>query len=315
MEENDIETRMKENKVSFMDRLSQAANEIDSIKSSFSKNMDDLARIQGILGQEGVDNISTMIQNFEDKLSESERRREEAAEGAQRYGEELEKEKERLVKLWDAYKNQEEELANQEKKATELEDKFREVEESRRQFEEDANTRIATLIQKSEGRDQDTQQLEELRQKTMDFESIKNQMDGEVNSLKIDIGAQEETINLLNAKIDELKKLEEDAEFKTKFEEVSVEFEKEKDRLTKLFSLYEETEAENRTLKEEVKEWKNWFDSNEAVFTNLFSSMDQLKQNIHQDPTPVKAEPVNPEMPVEPEQEQKPKRGRLRLRK
>ena len=101
MEENDIETRMKENKVSFMDRLSQAANEIDSIKSSFSKNMEDLARIQGILGQEGVDNISTMIQNFEDKLSESERRREEAAEGAQRYGEELEKEKERLVKLWD----------------------------------------------------------------------------------------------------------------------------------------------------------------------------------------------------------------------
>ncbi len=52
-------------------------------------------------------------------------------------------------------------------------------------------------------------------------------------------------------------------EFKTKFEEVSVEFEKEKDRLTKLFSLYEETEAENRTLKEEVKEWKNWFDSNQ----------------------------------------------------
>ena len=198
---------------------------------------------------------------------------------------------------------------------TELEDKSREVEESRRQFEEDANTRIATLIQKSEGRDQDTQQLEELRQKTMDFESIKNQMDGEVSSLKTDISAKEETINLLNAKIDELKKLEEDAEFKTKFEEVSVEFEKEKDRLTKLFSLYEETEAENRTLKEEVKEWKSWFDSNEAVFTNLFSSMDQLKQNIHQDPTPVKAEPVNPEMPVEPEQEQKPKRGRLRLRK
>jgi len=315
MEENDIETRMKENKVSFMDRLNQASTEIDTIKSSFSKNMEDLAKIQGMLGQDGVDNISTMIQDFEDRLSESERRREEAAEGTQRYSEELEKEKERLVKLWDAYKNQEEELANQEKKATEVEDKLREVEESRRQFEEDANTRIATLIQKSEDREQDMQQLEELRQKTIDFESIKNQMDGEVNSLKTDISAKEETINLLNAKIDELKKFEEDAEFKTKFEEVSAEFEKEKDRLTKLFRLYEETEAENRTLNEEVKEWKNWFDSNEAVFTNLFSSMDQLKKNIHHEPTPVETEPENPEMPVEPEQEKKPKRGRLRLRK
>jgi len=184
MEENDVETRMKENKVSFMDRLNQASNEIDSIKSSFFKVMDDLARIQGMLGQDGIDNISTMIRDFEDRLSESERRRDEAAEGAQRYSEELEKEKERLVKLWDAYKNQEEELANQEKKATELEDKFREVEESRRQFEEDANTRIGTLTQKLEEREQDAQQLEEFRQKTMDFDSIKNQMEGEVNSCK-----------------------------------------------------------------------------------------------------------------------------------
>ena len=315
MEENDVETRMKENKVNFMDRLSQASNEIDSIKSSFSKNMDDLARIQGILSQEGVDNISTMIQNFEDKLSESEKRREEAAGGAQRYSEELEKEKERLVKLWDAYKNQEEELANQEKRATELDDKLREVEESRRQFEEDANTRITTLSQKLEDREQGIEQLEELRQKTMDFESIKNQMDGEVNSLKSDISVKEETINLLNAKIDELKKFEEDAEFKTKFEDVSAEFEKEKDRLTKLFRLYEDTESENRTLKEEVNEWKNWFESNENVFNNLFSSMDRLKKNVQHEPTTVETEPTTPEKPVESKPEKKPKRGRLRLRK
>jgi chromosome segregation ATPase len=314
MEEDNIETEMKGHKVSFMDRLNQASTEIDSIKSSFSKGMDDLAKIQGILSQEGVDNISAMIQDFESRLSESERRRDEAAEGAHRYSEELEKEKERLVKLWDAYKNQEEELANQEKKTTEFEDKLREIGESRGQFEEDANARIATLTQKLEEREQDVQQLEELRQNVMEFDSIKGQMEGEMESFKVDINAKEETINLLNAKIDELKKFEESAEFKTKFEEISVEFEKEKDRLTKLFRLYEETEAENRKLNEEVKEWKNWFDSNEAVFTNLFSSMDRLKKNIQTEPAHVENESVNPEM-SETQPEKKQKKGRLRLRR
>ena len=315
MEEDNIETEMKGPKVSFMDRLNQASTEIDSIKSSFSKGMDDLAKIQGMLSQEGVDNISTMIQDFEGRLSESERRRNEATEGAQRYSEELEKEKERLVKLWDAYKNQEEELANQEKKTTGLEDKLREIEDSRGQFEEDANARIATLTQKLEDGEQDLQQLEELRQNVMEFDSIKGQLEGEMDSFKADISAKEETINLLNAKIDELKKFEESAEFETKFEEISVEFEKEKDRLAKLFRLYEETEAENRKLKEDVKEWQNWFDSNEEVFTKLFSSADQLRKNIQSEPSHAETEPVNPEMPAEPQPEKKQKRGKLRLRR
>ena len=316
MEEDNVETEMKGHKVSFMDRLNQASTEIDSIKSSFSKGMEDLAKIQGMLSQEGIDNISTMMQDFESRLSESERRKEEAAEGARRYSEELEKEKERLVKLWDAYKNQEEELANQEKKTTELEDKLREIGESRGKFEEDANTRIATLTQKLEGREQDVRELEELRQKVMEFDGIKGQLEGEMDSFKADISAKEETITLLNAKVDELKKFEESAGFKTKFEEISVEFEKEKDRLTKLFRLYEETEAENRKLNEEVNEWKNWFDSNEAVFTNLFSSMDRLKKNVQTEPAQIETESANPEMPKpKPKPEKKQKKGRLRLRR
>jgi len=43
--------------------------------------------------------------------------------------------------------------------------------------------------------------------------------------------------------------------------------------------------------------------------------MDQLKKNIHHEPTPVETEPENPEIPVESKPEKKPKRGRLRLRK
>jgi len=43
--------------------------------------------------------------------------------------------------------------------------------------------------------------------------------------------------------------------------------------------------------------------------------MDRLKKNVQSEPTPVETGPLNPEIPFEPEQEKKPKRGRLRLRK
>jgi len=319
MEEDNVETEMKEHKVNFMDRLNQASTEIDSIKSSFSKGMEDLAKIQGMLSQEGVNNITTMIQDFESRLSESERRRNEAAEGAQRYSEELEKEKERLVKLWDAYKNQEEELANQEKKTSELQDRIREVEVSKTKFEEDANARISTLTHKLEEKEQDMKELGELRQTVMGFESVKGQMEQEMECLKADVSSKEETIQTLNTRIDELKKLEETAGFKNKFEEMSVEYEKEKERLTKLFKLYEETEAENKKLKDEVTEWKTWFDSNEAVFKNLFSSMDRLKRNVQAEPTkvdaPIYRAPEVTEFPETKSEEKKQKRGKLRLRR
>ncbi|MCX6667016.1 MAG: hypothetical protein NTV74_02075, partial [Euryarchaeota archaeon] len=58
---------------------------------------------------------------------------------------------------------------------------------------------------------------------------------------------------------------------KDKFDDLSVQYEKEKERLTKLYHLYEETEAECKNLKEEVKNWEKWFDSNREIFDRLFS--------------------------------------------
>ena len=115
-EENDKILEDGKHATSFVERLQQASNDIDSIKTSFSKGMEELARIQNVLSLDGMNKVNTMIQDFEDRLTNAERKKEEAMEGARKYSEELEKEKERLVKLWDAYKNQEEELSSQEKK-------------------------------------------------------------------------------------------------------------------------------------------------------------------------------------------------------
>ncbi len=317
-EENEQIPGMKAHKDDFLERLQQASNEIDTIKTSFSKGMEDLARIQSIISLDGVNKITTMLQDFEDRLIDAERKREEASAGARKFSDELDKEKERLVKLWDAYKNQEEELSIQEKRASELEEKLREVEQSKLQLEQDVNDRLNTLSQKLEEKDQQIKELHHIKQQVEDFESMRTQLEGKLDSVTRENNAKEELINSLESQVDELRKFEKMAEFKTKFNEVSAEYEKEKERLTKLFALYEETEAENKKIKEEVKGWQNWFSSNEDLFSKLFSSADHLRRNVTSKQTTSstnkqenKCPPSTPERPDMKDKQKK----KLRLKK
>jgi len=287
IEEKTDEESMRGSKNSFMERLQEASSELGSVKSSFSKGMDDLSKIQSMLNLDGLNQMDSMIRSFEDRLSESERRREEAAEGARRNSMELEKEKERLVKLWDAYKNQEESLSAQEKRVAELDQKLRDTEEMHIQFERDATARIHTLTEKVNEREEAVQQMEDLKQQAMRFDTIRTQMETNIDSMRQDLMTKDNVIGGLEKQVEELRGFEQFVEFKPKFEETSAELEKEKERLTKLFRLYEETESENKQLKEDLRGWQNWFNSNETLFTKLFSSVEQLKHSNITESIPV----------------------------
>ncbi|HUT00060.1 MAG TPA: hypothetical protein VMY59_07075 [Candidatus Thermoplasmatota archaeon] len=304
-------------KDSFMEQLQEASSELVSVKSSFSKGMDELAKIQSMLNLDGLNKMDSMIRSFEDRLSEAERRREEAVEGARRYSVELEKEKERLIKLWDAYKNQEESLSAQEKRVAELDERLRDTDQIRMQFERDATTRIQTLTQKLEEREQAVQQLDDLKQQVMRFDTIQTQMETNIDRMRGELTTKDDVIRGLERQVEEFRGFEQFAEFKTKFEEVSTEFEKEKERLTKLFRLYEETESENKQLKDDLQNWQSWFDSNEELFTKLFASVENLKRHniTASGPERTDEETENsPSLEMQPEPVEKPKR-KLRFRK
>ncbi len=263
-----------------LERLQQASDEISTIKSSFSKGMSDLEKIQSILSLDGLDQVTNMMQEFEHRITESERQREEATEGARKYSEELEKEKERLMKLWDAYKNQEEELSTHEKRTTEYEHKITEIEQSKQKLESDLTSRIQTITKKLEENEQQMKEINDLKKETMDFDAIRTQLEDEVSSLTQELCLKDESIKQLEQQVDELKQFEQTAQYKDKFEEVSREYEKEKERLTKLFRLYEDTESECNTLRKDVKQWQEWFDTNEELFSKLFTSADHFKKTI-----------------------------------
>jgi len=315
-EENVGDVRTKGSRDSFMERLQQASNELDSIKSSFSKGMEDLGKIQSMLNLDGLNKMDTMIRTFEERLSDSEQRREEAMEGARRYNQELEKEKDRLVKLWDAYKNQEESLSMTERQAAELEERLRDAEQSKMTFERDATARIRTLTQKLDEKEQDNQQVEELRGQVMKSDNIRTQLEGNIEQMRSEFAVKDNLVRSLEKQVEELRGFERFAGFKTRFEEVSAEYEKEKERLTKLFRLYEETEAENKTLIEELREWQTWFDTNEELFTKLFTSVEHLKHRSAPPQTSMVDEEIEipPSLDPRHETEEKPKR-RLRFRK
>ncbi len=304
-------------KDSFMERLQEASTELGSVKSSFSKGMEDLAKIQSMLSFDGLNKMDSMMRSFEDRLSESERRRDEATEGARRYSMELEKEKERLIKLWDAYKNQEETLSAQEKRVAELDERLRDTEQMHMQFERDATARIQTLTQKLDERADAVQQMDDLKQQIMRFDTIRTQMETNVDRMRGEITTKDEVITGLERQVEELRGFEQFADFKPKFEAVSMEFEKEKERLTKLFRLYEETESENKQLKEELRGWESWFATNEELFTRLFSSVEHLKHQHTAAPTSETTDAdieIPPSIQEQPTPIEKPKR-RLRFRK
>jgi len=317
VEETEDNVSIKGSANSFMERLQEASTELGSVKSSFSKSMEDLSKIQSMLNLDGLNQMDSMIRSFEQRLTESERRREDAAEGARRYSVELEKEKERLVKLWDAYKNQEESLSAQEKRAVELEEKLRNTEQVHMQFERDATARIQTLTEKVNEREQDVQQMEDMKQQMMRFDTIRTQMDTTIDSMRRDIMTKDDVIGGLEKQVEELRGFEQLAEFKTKFEETSTELDKEKERLTKLFRLYEETESENKQLKEDLRGWQNWFESNEGLFAKLFDSVENLKHSNIIESAPISTDEeieFSASQDMQPDSIERPKR-KLRFRK
>ena len=298
-----------ENIGSLKERLLAVSNEIDTIKNSFSKSAQDLSRIQSMLSVEHLDEIGGILETFESKVAEVEKERTEAADGARKYSEELEKEKERLIKLWDAYKNQEEELTKTEKKVAEYEERTRIAEVSKKQLEEDLTARINTLTRRLEENESKVNQFDAYKQRCEEFDNIRNHLESEIHTLKGENTNKDNIINDLNTQITKLRNMENFAEYKEKHEALSAEYEKEKERLTKLYQLYEETDSECKKLRKENKSWQDWYDSNKEVFNKLFSTAPPMEttetpiDEISDVPTP-------PENPTK----KKPKKSRRRLR-
>jgi myosin heavy subunit len=281
---------------SFENKIQQVANEIDQLKNSFSKSTEDLSRIKNMLDMETFKDVTSTIERFEGLLNEANRQKEEAYQGAKKYSQELEKEKERLIKLWDAYKKQEEELSQTESKIQGYEKQVNKFESEKKELEQQLTQQINTLQEKLNTTDSDLQQLNEYKTKINEYTTKCQTLEQEKQTLKSEVDQQKTTISDLQQQNEKLKNCEQYSQYKDKYGEVTKAYEKEKDRLTKLYHLYEETEQEVNRLKKENDHWQNWYNSNKDIFNKLFTSAP---------PTPKPANkpditPTNPPPELEP---------------
>ena len=72
------ENKSEENYVnldSLRERLTAVTNQINAIKDSFTRGTEELAKIQSMLSMGNLDDITSVLQKYEDKVAEAERKR------------------------------------------------------------------------------------------------------------------------------------------------------------------------------------------------------------------------------------------------
>ncbi len=181
----------------------------------------------------------------------------------------LEAEQERLQKLWDAYKAQEDELVATQKDLEASQSK--------------AKTTAAKLAKEEERlqklwdayRAQETE-LKDLKERIPLMEEKLIERERTIESLKRDVALLEPLTKKgkqatelqrdnerLQAEVDvlqaRLKNASSDGSKEAKaLQKAQADLEKEQDRLKKLYNLHQQTEADNQELRKTIKEWEAW---------------------------------------------------------
>ena len=264
----------------FRESIQQVTSQLEQIRSSFYQGVEEIERIKKILNSEHIGRFSDIITEYEAQLTRMEKERNEAIENARKYSQELEKEKERLIKLWDAYKLQEDELNERDKRIAELERKVKEYENRLRETEKDLSSRIETLTRKLEEKENLLKEYDDFRRKYALYEEKNRKLQEEIDNLRNTLNEKEKEITQLKQMVDELSKYREFEDYKTKYEKLNIEFNKERERLVKLYKLYEDLERENNKLREELNGWRQWYESNAELLDRLFKSTEDIKKKL-----------------------------------
>ena len=121
-----------------------------------------------------------------------------------------------------------------------------------------------------------------------EFSSLCMHLEKEINLLKSEISEKNARVKTLEQQLSALHV------YNKQFHELQDNYDKEKDRLTKLYHEYERSESEIKRLKEELDGWKEWVESNKDLYDRLFSAAPSIhhcqpshKKPRHQDKPPV----------------------------
>lgn len=221
--------------------IRNVAEEIARVRDQAREEVSALERIRGMLDTGYLNELLQSVEALETRIEELENDSLLSQESAGKIQEELEAEQDRLQKLWDAYKMQEDELERLKRDYPLMEEKLfdreRQIERLRREVA----------------------RLEPLSQFKDDYEAAaaeNSRLARELDASDSELERTQRTLKSLENEVTELRALEADSH---RVRDLENELEEERERLAKLYRVYEDQEAEKGELQERLNEWESWF--------------------------------------------------------
>jgi chromosome segregation ATPase len=234
--------------------LGTIATEIEKVRQRAREEVNSLERIKGMLDVGYLNDLIRSIEDLEVRMHTLETEAVSAANDVDATRAELLKEQDRLAKLWEAYKAQEDELSNLRREAPLLQERLVERE------------RALESLRREVAR------LEPLSRYKSEYESAVRENQSlrvEVESLNRELRRLTDSTRAMEV---ELVQLREDAASKARVAELQGALDAERERLAKLYKVYEEQSVELAESATRLDRWESWFQRVEPAMSSLCRS-------------------------------------------
>ncbi|HHH77635.1 MAG TPA: hypothetical protein ENL18_00265 [Thermoplasmatales archaeon] len=258
-------------------------SEIDSITQGSYREKDILEKIRDMIDINRIERLSQMLDSMEKKAREADERAISAFRDMEKYRKDLEMERIRLEKLWDAYKKQEDDITTERKTAEEWKNKLAEQEAA----VEELKKKVEALKELEEDREKVEKLAGELKEYRAENEKLKLELERERAS-KANLEKEVEELSaylpykkeaeMLRKRVEELEPLKDYIAYKKKYDEVEKLYKKEQERLAKLYKVYEDLNRELKEAREKLEGWESWFRSNSEYVEKAAYAFSKFKQ-------------------------------------
>jgi chromosome segregation ATPase len=228
--------------------MSNIADEIGRVRDQAQQEAASLDKIRGMLDVGYLNDLLETIEQMESRFEEESSSNAAMQEDVDSAREELAAEQERLAKLWDAYKTQEDELDRLKRDYPLMEEKL---------FERDRQ--IDTLRR-------ELARLEPLAKYKSEYDAIVKEHESLIRDLdraNRDMDKMDDKIASMESELSEMRGM---SEFKHRVSDLEGELEEERERLAKLYRVYEELEADKAAVEANVSAWEAWFQKSRSAF-------------------------------------------------
>lgn len=231
--------------------LAAVAAEIALVRDRAREEANSLERIRGMLDVSYLNNLVKTIEELEIRMSSFETVALNSASQVDQAQAELRQEQERLAKLWDAYKAQEDEFKALKAQSAEW------------------APRLGAYEREIDSLHREVSRLEPLSRMKAEFDNAQREnqvLRHEVESVNRELRAAHDE---MARHVDELASLRALGNSKSRVTELEHELDTERDRLAKLYKVYEEQSAGLKASHAHLDRWEAWFSRMEPAMVSF----------------------------------------------